>query len=110
MSCCRPTGLARRLWAHYSEDANLTLEPLVLRPARQLTDASCVVAGSKYPTQLAGPPSETVLAPATMRARNFYRPALGVERTRSDMKAPGLFPERAPGRGAACGYPLISDD
>ncbi|MGE5157408.1 MAG: glycosyltransferase [Gemmatimonas sp.] len=95
----------------YSDDRQPQLENLLLAPARELSDAQFVVAGSKYPERLAWPANVgriEHLAPHEHPA--FYaqqRFTLNV--TRADMRSLGFSPSVRLFEAAACGTPIISD-
>jgi spore maturation protein CgeB len=96
----------------YSEDRQATLDNLLLAPARLLQAHSFVVAGPKYPEDVAWPTNVAYIPhlppnehPAFYGAQRY---ALNV--TRSDMKALGFSPSVRLFEAAACGTPVISDD
>jgi spore maturation protein CgeB len=111
----RPTGAAKK-WdlsylGTYSPDRQLTLDRLLLEPARRAPDKSFVVAGPQYPADIAWPANvERIdhLPPADHAA--FYsasRATLNV--TRADMIAAGWSPSVRLFEAAACGTAIVSD-
>jgi spore maturation protein CgeB len=95
----------------YSEDRQPFLRDLLIEPARRMAEESFVVAGSKYPFDIAWPENvERVLHLPPSDHRAFYqsqRFTLNV--TRSDMKMLGYSPSVRMFEAAACGTPIISD-
>jgi spore maturation protein CgeB len=95
----------------YSPDRQPTLEALLIEPARRLPHRRFVVAGPKYPTDIAWPANvERIdhLPPSDHPA--FYaasRFTLNV--TRADMIAAGWSPSVRLFEAAACAVPVISD-
>ncbi|WP_398466576.1 glycosyltransferase [Tardiphaga sp.] len=95
----------------YSADRQPLLEDLLLDPAARLVDQSFVIAGSKYPAEIAWPDSlQHIPHLPPSEHRHFYqaqRFTLNV--TRADMKALGFSPSVRLFEAAACGAPIISD-
>jgi spore maturation protein CgeB len=95
----------------YSQDRQRQLEELLLAPAAQLPCANFVVAGSKYPQEIAWPHNvERIDHLAPNDHAEFYaaqRFTLNV--TRADMRALGFSPSVRLFEAAACGTPIISD-
>jgi spore maturation protein CgeB len=96
----------------YSPDRQPVLERLLLEPARRDPSLRCVVAGPRYPADVAWPANvERIehVAPAEHPA--FYaaqRFTLNV--TRADMVAAGWSPSVRLFEAAACAVPVISDN
>lgn len=110
-----PTGAAKR-WdlsylGTYSPDRQPTLERLLIEPARALPERRFVVAGPRYPDDIAWPANvERIehLAPADHAS--FYsasRVTLNV--TRADMIVAGWAPSVRLFEAAACATPIVSD-
>lgn len=95
----------------YSDDRQPHLDQLLLAPAAQLTHQRFVVAGPKYPEQLAWRENVDRLEHvAPHEHAEFYaaqRFTLNV--TRADMRSLGFSPSVRLFEAAACGTPMISD-
>lgn len=95
----------------YSDDRQLTLDRLMLEPARWWKQARMVIAGSQYPKTIPWPPNVKLaphLNPADHRAfYNAQRFTLNI--TRADMVAAGYSPSARLFAAAACATPIISD-
>lgn len=95
----------------YRDDRQPLLERLLFAPARALTDRRFVVAGARYPAQLAWPANVTHLMHVTPADhRTFYAAqdfALNV--TRPLLAGAGHCPSTRLFEAAACGTPIISD-
>jgi spore maturation protein CgeB len=95
----------------YSDDRQLTLDRLLLEPARRWNEGRFVVAGPQYPRSLRWPRNVkrfTHLPPG--KHRGFYnsqRFTLNV--TRANMISAGFSPSVRLFEAAACGTPIISD-
>lgn len=95
----------------YSEDRQPILEQLLLEPARRVPEAETVVAGPRYPEEIAWPANvERIEHVAPGEHPAFYasqRFALNV--TRVQMREAGWSPSVRLFEAAACGVPVISD-
>jgi spore maturation protein CgeB len=94
----------------YSQDRQLSLERLLLEPARAL--AGCfVVAGPSYPRSIHWPANvDRVQHVAPADHAEFYnRMRFTLNLTRADMVAGGYSPSVRLFEAAACGVPIISD-
>jgi spore maturation protein CgeB len=95
----------------YSVDRQPVLDNLMLEPARRMSDASMIVAGSLYPHGLTWPKNVSHidhLIPAEHRRfYNSQRFTLNV--TRADMVEAGYSPSVRLFEAAACATPIISD-
>jgi spore maturation protein CgeB len=95
----------------YSPDRQLTLEALLLEPARRWTPGHFVVAGPQFPPATAWPPNVQRiehLPPGQHRAfYNAQRFTLNI--TRADMVRAGYSPSIRLFEAAACATPIISD-
>jgi spore maturation protein CgeB len=95
----------------YSDDRQPQLAKLLLAPAAQLSTEQFVVAGSKYPDNLAWPKNIKRIEHVAPRDHGpFYaaqRFTLNV--TRADMRSLGFSPSVRLFEAAACGTPIISD-
>ena len=95
----------------WSADRQPVLDELLVEPARSMPDASFVVAGPQYPTDIVWP--ENVqriehLPPAEHAGfYNAQRATLNV--TRADMVRAGWSPSVRLFEAAACGVPVVSD-
>jgi spore maturation protein CgeB len=95
----------------YSEDRQPQLDKLLLAPATELSTEAFVVAGSKYPADIAWPENVARIEHLAPRDHaSFYgaqRFTLNV--TRADMRELGFSPSVRLFEAAACGTPIISD-
>jgi spore maturation protein CgeB len=95
----------------YSEDRQPTLDELMLKPARALTESRFVVAGPLYPAEIEWPANlERIDHIAPGDHRHFYnsqRFTLNV--TRADMVRAGYSPSVRLFEAGACGTPIVSD-
>ncbi len=95
----------------YAVDRQPALESLLLDVARTRPDASFVVAGPLYPTELVWPPNVTRMehvAPPE-HSRFYARQRWTLNLTRADMKRLGHAPSVRLFEAAACGVPVITD-
>jgi spore maturation protein CgeB len=109
--CSVPTKWSLGYLGTYSEDRQPQLEQLLLAPAAELSHERFVVAGSKYPAQIAWPRNvERIEHLAPNDHAEFYaaqRFTLNI--TRADMRSLGFSPSVRLFEAAACGTPIISD-
>ena len=111
----RPTGAAR-CWdlsylGTYSTDRQLTLERLLLAPARARPDLRFVVAGPQYPADIDWPANVERIEhlPPAEHADFYSASRLTLNVTRADMIAAGWSPSVRLFEAAACGTPILSD-
>jgi spore maturation protein CgeB len=95
----------------YSADRQLTLEKLLIEPARQLPHCRFVVAGSQYPSDIAWPSNVERIdhLPPAEHSRFYSRQRFTLNVTRADMIAAGWSPSVRLFEAAACATPVISD-
>jgi spore maturation protein CgeB len=95
----------------FSEDRQLSLEQLLLAPAKMLADHQFVVAGSRYPKQLVWPDNVTRIEHLSQPEHPpFYsQQRFTLNLTRADMRDLGFSPSVRLFEAAACGTPVISD-
>ncbi len=96
----------------YSPDRQLTLEALLIEPARRLPEMRFVVAGPQYPTTLNWPDNVERIdhLPPPEHAAFYSRQRFTLNVTRADMIAAGWSPSVRLFEAAACRTPIISDD
>jgi spore maturation protein CgeB len=96
----------------YSADRQLSLERLLMEPARQWSKGRFAVAGAQYPPSIQWPANverADHLAPSAHR--HFYtNQRLTLNVTRADMIASGYSPSVRLFEAAACGVPIMTDE
>jgi spore maturation protein CgeB len=95
----------------YSDDRQPSLERLLLTPAKMLAGQQFVVAGSKYPQDLAWPGNVDRIEHLSQAEHPaFYsQQRFTLNITRADMRDLGFSPSVRLFEAAACGTPVISD-
>jgi spore maturation protein CgeB len=95
----------------YSDDRQPSLERLLLTPAKMLADQEFVVAGSRYPQDIAWPGNVSRIEHLSQPEHPpFYsQQRFTLNLTRSDMRDLGFSPSVRLFEAAACGTPVISD-
>jgi spore maturation protein CgeB len=95
----------------YSDDRQPALEQLLIQPARDLSEQSFIVAGSKYPDDIDWPSNVVRVdhLPPREHANFFASQRYTLNITRADMKALGYSPSVRLFEAAACGAAIISD-
>ena len=95
----------------YSEDRDPALKRFLLDPALRLTGERFVVAGARYPAELAWPPNVERIehVPPDAHAAFYCGQRYTLNVTRADMVAAGFSPSVRLFEAAACGVPIISD-
>ena len=95
----------------YSEDRQPALIKLLIQPARRQKAARWVVAGPRYPDNLAWPFNVERIEhlPAAEHRRFYNSQRFTLNLTRPDMVRAGYSPSVRLFEAAACGTPIISD-
>jgi spore maturation protein CgeB len=95
----------------YSDDRQPSLERLLLTPAKMLLDQDFVVAGSRYPQDVAWPSNVSRIEHLSQPEHPpFYsQQRFTLNLTRADMRDLGFSPSVRLFEAAACGTPVISD-
>lgn len=95
----------------YSPDRQPTLERLLIAPARRLPHLKFIVAGSRYPADIAWPTNVERVEhlPPAGHASFYSRQRFTLNVTRADMIAHGWSPSVRLFEAAACRTPIISD-
>lgn len=95
----------------FSPDRQPTLDRFLLEPARQLPGRRFVVAGSRYPDEIAWPRNVDRIEhlPPGEHASFYSRQRFTLNVTRADMIALGWSPSVRLFEAAACAAPVISD-
>jgi spore maturation protein CgeB len=95
----------------YSDDRQPSLERLLLTPATMLSDQEFVVAGSRYPQDVAWPNNVSRIEHLSQPEHPpFYsQQRFTLNLTRADMRDLGFSPSVRLFEAAACGTPVISD-
>ncbi|HEX2656578.1 MAG TPA: glycosyltransferase [Xanthobacteraceae bacterium] len=96
----------------YSDDRQVTLDKLLMEPARRMQNWNFVVAGSKYPREISWPDNVgriEHLAPGS-HAEFYCSQNYTLNITRSNMIEMGYSPSVRLFEAAACGVPIISDN
>ncbi len=96
----------------YSPDRQPTLDALLLEPARRLPSMRFVVAGSRYPDDIAWPKNVERIehVPPDRHAAFYAAQRFTLNVTRDAMRRLGWSPSVRLFEAAACGVPVISDD
>lgn len=95
----------------YSPDRQPTLERLLIAPARRLPHLKFIVAGPRYPADIAWPTNVERVEhlPPAGHASFYSRQRFTLNVTRADMIAHGWSPSVRLFEAAACRTPIISD-
>jgi spore maturation protein CgeB len=95
----------------YSPDRQPPLERMLFDVARQLPQASFVVAGPQYPADTRWPENVTHIAhlPPDRHPEFYCAQHFTLNVTRSDMRMLGYSPSVRLFEAAACGVPIVSD-
>jgi spore maturation protein CgeB len=95
----------------YSPDRQLTLERLLIEPARARPDLRFVVAGPQYPADIDWPANVDRIehCPPADHAAFYSASRLTLNVTRADMIEAGWSPSVRLFEAAACGTPIVSD-
>jgi spore maturation protein CgeB len=109
--CSVPARWSLGYLGTYSEDRQPQLGKLLLAPAAQLSTERFVVAGSKYPANLAWLKNIDRIEHLTPRdhAPFYAAQRFTLNITRADMRSLGFSPSVRLFEAAACGTPIISD-
>jgi spore maturation protein CgeB len=95
----------------YSPDRQITLDQLLIEPARHFPDRRFAVAGAQYPGDLNWPANVALFAhlPPHEHSEFYCAQRFTLNITRADMIATGYSPSVRLFEAAACGIPIISD-
>ncbi|MFL6766105.1 MAG: GDP-mannose 4,6-dehydratase, partial [Sphingomicrobium sp.] len=95
----------------YSDDRQLTLEKLLIEPARRLPDLKFCVAGPQYPANIEWPPNVERIdhLPPSEHAQFYAASRYTLNVTRAEMIAAGWSPSVRLFEAASCAIPVISD-
>jgi spore maturation protein CgeB len=95
----------------WSADRQPVLDELLVAPARELPEASFVVAGPQYPADITWPDNVQRIEhlPPAEHAGFYNAQRLTLNVTRADMVRAGWSPSVRLFEAAACGVPVVSD-
>jgi len=95
----------------YSADRQVTLDQLLIEPARHFHDRCFAVAGAQYPGDLSWPANLALFAhlPPHEHSGFYCAQRFTLNITRADMIATGHSPSVRLFEAAACGVPVITD-
>jgi spore maturation protein CgeB len=95
----------------YSDDRQPTVEMLLNKPAKELSEVSFVVAGPSYPNSIKWPPNVHRIEhiPPKLHSEFYNQQEFTLNVTRQEMVKLGYSPSVRLFEAAACGVPIISD-